>query len=248
MADQLRFDAIAQEMARRSSGSRFVLLDRDLRIRAASAAYERVTLHEPGELAGQFMFDAFPDDPGDPHATGKRNLEVALQAVLRSGRGHKMRIQRYDLRDPTDPDTFVPKVWNPNNSPVIDHGELVGVVHRVEEISTSAQLLAEVAHAVDHAGSWTRAELLHTFAAITAGENARQAQRQQELIAENEQLRRAIETRDTIGQVKGILMERFHVDADEAFKLLVKVSQNANVPVEQIARKLLEIDHPTAAS
>ncbi len=43
-------------------------------------------------------------------------------------------------------------------------------------------------------------------------------------------------------------MERFQVGADEAFNLLVKVSQNANVPVEQIARRLIEIDHPAEPS
>lgn len=221
-----------------------MLLDRDLRVRAASAAYERATLRERGELAGQLMFDAFPDDPGDPRATGKCNLEASLQIVLREGHRHAMRVQRYGVRDPASPGTFVPKVWSPGNFPLFDHGELVGVVHRAKEICDSAQLLAEMASTGGQADSWTRAELLHTFAAVTAAEDARQRARHDALVAENEQLRRAIETRDTIGQIKGMLMERFDVDAAEAFQLLVKVSQNANVPVEQIARKLIEIDHP----
>ncbi len=244
MPDQDRFDLIARKVTLRSSGVSFLILDRDLRIRAASTRYEQVTLRGHGELPGQFLFDAFPDNPDDPQASGASNLAVSLETVLRSGRIHRMRIQRYDVRDPAEPDKFLPKVWNPTNAPLVDHGEMVGVVHRVEEVSESRQLLAEIARTADQADSWTHAELLHTFAAVTAIENARHLERQQALVAETEQLRCAVETRDIIGQAKGIVMERFDVDAAGAFRLLVTLSQNANMPVEQIARKLVETGHP----
>lgn len=58
-----------------------------------------------------------------------------------------------------------------------------------------------------------------------------------------EQLRRAVESRDIIGQAKGMLMERFSIDADAAFDLLVKLSQRSNTPVAVIAQKIVEIDH-----
>jgi hypothetical protein len=136
----------------------------------------------------------------------------------------------------------------PTNSPLFDHGELVGVVHRVEEISDSRRALAVMARAVDTGDSWSCAELVHTLTAVSAVENARHSERQQALVAENEQLRRAIDTRDTIGQAKGMLMERFDIDAVGAFELLVRLSQNTNTRVEQIARKLVEIDHPPCSS
>ncbi|UXA09381.1 ANTAR domain-containing protein [Mycobacterium sp. SMC-2] len=47
-----------------------------------------------------------------------------------------------------------------------------------------------------------------------------------------------------IGQAKGTLVERFDIDAAAAFKLLVKLSQDTNARVEQIALRLLEVDHP----
>ncbi len=50
-----------------------------------------------------------------------------------------------------------------------------------------------------------------------------------------EQLRSALASRDMIGQATGILMERFEVDADEAFALLRKLSQERNVPLRRIA-------------
>ena len=43
-----------------------------------------------------------------------------------------------------------------------------------------------------------------------------------------EQLELALETRDVIGQAKGILMERFRITADEAFDQLREASQQTN--------------------
>jgi hypothetical protein len=245
MHDQRRFDAIAREVTRKFPAVPMLLLDCNLWIRTASTAYERVTFRKHGELLGQFLFDAFPDDPNDPQASGTAKLATSLETAMHSGHTHNMWIQRYDIRDPAIPDKFLPKVWSPTNSPLFDHGELVGVVHRVEEISDSRRALAVLARAVDTGDSWTCAELLHTLAAVSAVENARHSERQQALVAENEQLRRAIDTRDTIGQAKGMLMERFDVDAAAAFDLLVRLSQKSNVPLAHIAKKLVEIDHPS---
>ncbi len=203
-------------------------------------------MREHGELPGQLLFDAFPDNPNDPLANGTANLAASLDTVMSTRHTHEMRVQRYDVPDPDAPDNFVPKVWSPTNTPLLDHGELVGVAHRVEEVSESQQLLAEMARAADQGDTWTPAEVLHTLEAINAGEGVRHDERLQALVAENQQLRRAIKTRDTIGQAKGMLMERFDIDATTAFELLVKLSQNTNARVEQIALKLVEIDHPSS--
>jgi GAF domain-containing protein len=48
----------------------------------------------------------------------------------------------------------------------------------------------------------------------------------------------AIDRRDTIGQAKGILMERFKLTDGQAFGLLVKVSQNTNTPMRTLVDKL----------
>jgi hypothetical protein len=245
MHRQRRFDVLAREVTEQSPAVPMLLLDCNLRIRTANTAYERVAFRQHDELFGQFLFDAFPDDPNDPQANGTANLATSLETAMRSGRTHNMWIQRYDIRDPDTPDKFVPKVWSPNNSPLFDHGELLGVVHRVEEISDSRRALAVMARAVDSGDSWTCAELLHTLAALSGVEDARHCERQQALVAEIEQLRHAVETRDIIGQAKGMLMERFGVDAAAAFDLLVKLSQRSNTPLVSVARRLVEIDHPS---
>ncbi|WP_432560915.1 GAF and ANTAR domain-containing protein [Kineococcus sp. SYSU DK003] len=49
----------------------------------------------------------------------------------------------------------------------------------------------------------------------------------------------ALTTRDVIGQAKGILMERFKIDADQAFALLTRISQNRNVKLHDLAEELV---------
>ena len=53
-----------------------------------------------------------------------------------------------------------------------------------------------------------------------------------------EQLERALESRDVIGQAKGILMERFRITADEAFDRLRMTSQHTNRKVNAVAGEL----------
>ena len=52
------------------------------------------------------------------------------------------------------------------------------------------------------------------------------------------QLRRALDSRDVIGQAKGILMHRRGISADEAFDLLRRTSQDLNVKVADLATTL----------
>ncbi|OBA57574.1 hypothetical protein A5647_24140 [Mycobacterium sp. 1100029.7] len=59
------------------------------------------------------------------------------------------------------------------------------------------------------------------------------------LLAENDQLRRALESRDIIGQAKGVLMLRFSVDAAKAFELLRTLSMNQNVKLEELSRRII---------
>ncbi len=56
-------------------------------------------------------------------------------------------------------------------------------------------------------------------------------------------LRRAIDSRDVIGQAKGILMHRRGVSADEAFDILRRTSQDLNVKLAELAQTLTERHH-----
>lgn len=56
----------------------------------------------------------------------------------------------------------------------------------------------------------------------------------------NRQLRDALESRDVIGQAKGILMARERVTADQAFDMMRRASQRLNVKLRQVAEQVAE--------
>ena len=64
------------------------------------------------------------------------------------------------------------------------------------------------------------------------------------MLRHDEQFRTALASRDLIGQAKGVMMERFGIDAVRAFELLSRLSQDSNMPVVEIARRLVESKRP----
>jgi hypothetical protein len=61
-------------------------------------------------------------------------------------------------------------------------------------------------------------------------------------VQREQQFRTALVSRDNIGQAKGMLMERFDIEAAGAFELLKRVSQESNTPVAQIAQRVITGD------
>ncbi len=53
-------------------------------------------------------------------------------------------------------------------------------------------------------------------------------------------LRQAMQSRAVIEQAKGILMERFKLTSDQAFDVLTRASQESNVKLREVARRLVE--------
>jgi transcriptional regulator with GAF, ATPase, and Fis domain len=60
------------------------------------------------------------------------------------------------------------------------------------------------------------------------------------MVRRDEQFRSALASRDIIGQAKGMIMERFKIDAVRAFELLKQLSQSSNTPLAVIARQVVE--------
>ena len=73
-------------------------------------------------------------------------------------------------------------------------------------------------------------------AAVTLA-NAEAYDRSRKLVAN---LRIALESRDVIGQAKGIIMERERVTADQAFEVLRSVSQSRNVKLRDLAQQVVD--------
>jgi len=105
-----------------------------MRIVHANAAYASATMVDVGRVAGEKLFNVFPDNPGDPFADGAANVFDSLRTVAETGQSHSMAVQRYDVRNQQG--TFVEKYWRPVNSPVLDeNGNLMFILNRVLDVT-----------------------------------------------------------------------------------------------------------------
>jgi len=107
-------------------------------ILAVSDAYLRATLTVREKIVGKQLFEVFPDNPSDDHATGTSNLEASLRRVLRSRAADLMADQKYDIRG--EDGFFEERYWRPLNSPVFDPDDKMRfIIHRVEDVTDSVK-------------------------------------------------------------------------------------------------------------
>lgn len=86
---------------------------------------------------------------------------------------------------------------------------------------------------------------LFTHALSTAINHAYRHQHARGLV---DQLGRALDTRDVIGQAKGLLMARHRCGPDEAFEHLRHASQQANLKLHQVAARLVSTETTAGSS
>jgi len=98
--------------------SPYLVLSADLRIVSVNQAYLIATKTTREGILGQGIFDAFPDNPDDPSASGVEKLRASLERVLQSACADTMAIQKYDIRV-SGPDgiNFEERYWSPVNTP-----------------------------------------------------------------------------------------------------------------------------------
>jgi signal transduction histidine kinase/ActR/RegA family two-component response regulator len=114
---------------------RYLLLDDELRIVGVSDAYLAATMRTRDQLIGRDVFDAFPDNPDDPEATGVANLQASLDRVRATRAADTMAVQKYDIPR-ADGEGFEERYWSPRNTPVLDDwGRVSHIIHRVEDVT-----------------------------------------------------------------------------------------------------------------
>lgn len=135
--------------------SPYVLLDPDLRIRAANTAFATVTGTHPDRLRDQLAGDVFPAHPTDPDAQSVAVLTAAVEGVLRTGRPSWLGLLRHDLPLPHDHGAYVHKVWLPLELPVTEQGRVLGVLHHGQDVTaaTNGSVAADPQHAPGMAGA-----------------------------------------------------------------------------------------------
>jgi PAS domain-containing protein len=113
-----------------------LLLTPEFVIADVNVAYLQVAGRTREELLGRNVFDAFPDNPADPDASGVRDLSASLARVLATGKPDALSLQKYDVEVPGSPGLFAKRYWCPVNAPVFGpDGRVVLLVECVEEIT-----------------------------------------------------------------------------------------------------------------
>lgn len=87
---QIDFEALAG-----ASPNAYMLVDRQLNYAWANAAYLRTVGREWSEIAGRYIFDAFPES-GEP----RRLLQTSFETVLREGRADTIALIPYAIERP----------------------------------------------------------------------------------------------------------------------------------------------------
>jgi GAF domain-containing protein len=59
------------------------------------------------------------------------------------------------------------------------------------------------------------------------------------MMRRDQQFRSGLASRDVIGQAKGRMMERFNIEAGQAFEMLKLMSQDSNTPIAQVAQRVV---------
>jgi two-component sensor histidine kinase len=144
-------------------------------IAAVSDAYLRATMTRREDIMGRGVFEAFPDNPADPAATGVRNLRDSLERVMAARAPDRMPVQRYDIRGSDG--AFEERHWSPLNLPILGaDSEVEAIIHYVEDV-TEFVLLRERSEAMEaevlrqaHAVARANADLKATNAALRGSE------------------------------------------------------------------------------
>jgi len=126
-------------------GNYLVLLpdDPDFTIIGVSDAYARVTMTVREQMLGKKLFEVFPDNPDDPMATGVKNLTASLKHVIHFHEPHKMEIQKYDIPYP-DGHGFEERFWRPLNTPVMNNGNVLYIIHQVDDVTERVRTKAKL--------------------------------------------------------------------------------------------------------
>jgi PAS domain S-box-containing protein len=119
----------------------FLVLDRDLHIRAASDDYANATLTSHDEIVGRHLFDVFPDNSDAHTSEDGHDMRASCTRVLERGVVDVMPLARHDVQRRPPESGVEERYWSPRNSPVLDEdGAVAYVIHHVEDVTELVKL------------------------------------------------------------------------------------------------------------
>ncbi|MFH8897333.1 PP2C family protein-serine/threonine phosphatase [Streptomyces coeruleorubidus] len=112
----------------------YLVLDADLVVRHANRAYLQVIGRTRGELAGQYILEAFPDAPGAPAAA--REFGASLRRVLDSREPDVVAPRRFDIPVAGRPGEVEERWWCGMSSPVLaSDGTVKWIIARADDVT-----------------------------------------------------------------------------------------------------------------
>jgi len=111
-----------------------LVLTPEFAVADANVAFLRSAGRTREELLGRNLFDAFPEDPANPEATGVRNSVASLRRVLATGEPDVIEFQKYDVETPGG--DWARRYWSGVNAPVFGpDGRIVMIAHVGEDVT-----------------------------------------------------------------------------------------------------------------
>jgi PAS domain S-box-containing protein len=105
----------------RASPYPYLVMAPDLTILGASGAYLRSVRRTEDDIVGRYVFEAFPEDPGNPEATNITEVKASLLRALAKGEPDTTAFVRYSVPVQTPDGTrFEERYWSTVHTPVLD--------------------------------------------------------------------------------------------------------------------------------
>ncbi len=155
----------------RLSPNAYVLLDRDLVILDANAAYLALTGRRLEEIQGQRLHEAFVADPLSPETTRVQELLDSFARVLSRKAIDTLPVIRYSIarHTPLGP-VYEDRYWSATHTPILDEqGEVVAILQHTSDITELQAMKDSLKQAAGHQpvqqleqGVMSRARLLQS--------------------------------------------------------------------------------------
>jgi PAS domain S-box-containing protein len=132
--DELRHSRAVLQSVFESLPGLFLILTPDLKIVSATDAYLEATMTRRNDLIGRGIFEAFPNNPDDPDATGVSSFHASFDRVCQTGNPDTLAIRRYDVRRPDG--AFEERYWSAVTCTVLGADRRIEyLIHRAEDVT-----------------------------------------------------------------------------------------------------------------
>lgn len=164
----------------RASPYPYLVMDTKLTVVDANDAYLRSTGATKQAIVGKYVFDAFPENPGDPDSTNIAIVKNSLEKAVASGLSDTTAFLRYAVpKTRGENPEFVERYWSTTSTPILGaDGKAVLVVQHPIDVtdlyslnkSSQTALVDSKLKVAQDAGNFNRAQLHEAMLRILSDE------------------------------------------------------------------------------